>query len=71
MIAGTYLVVAGLSIETTVSGEGVYDRVANLQLMHIQELNVDLGIGLVIAAAVLLSTGALISFLAPSPNADD
>ncbi|WP_122129969.1 hypothetical protein [Sphingobium yanoikuyae] len=66
LIVGIYVTYLGVTLDVTLpSGQPIYDRIANLQLMHVQSVNIFGGIGLILIAIISLSTGAIISFLAP------
>jgi hypothetical protein len=63
-----YFGYAGLTMDTTVpsadiaAGEGV----ANLQLMHVQMLDIVISVGAAIVSAIFFVGGAVVAELAPS-----
>ena len=62
IVAGYFIWIA-LGIETTVVSAGVpegFDGVANLQLMHIQGLNLQIGLGAGVVAAILFVGAAIV-----------
>ena len=56
-IVAAYFLYSGFSTPTTITVEG--NDIANLQLMHIQMLNISIGIGAAVVSAIL-ATGAAI-----------
>jgi hypothetical protein len=70
-VLGAYQILAALGMDIVVpTGEAAADQlpagmngIANLSLMHVQELRIELGIGAAIIAAILLVGAAIVSRL--------
>lgn len=56
-VAAGYFLFVGLTLQTTIGSGG--ETVANLQLMHIQAMDIAIGIGAAIVAAIFVVGAAL------------
>ena len=65
---------AGFQIETAIAtpeAPAGFEGVANLQMMHFQQINFEIGIGAAIVAAILLAAGGLADALQrPNPPSE-
>ena len=62
-LVSAYFLYVAFGIETTVVQPGAvqgFDGVANLQLMHLQSLNLEIGIGAAIVAAIFFVGAAIV-----------
>lgn len=57
-IISAWFLYIGFSMDTTITSEGM--DVVNMQLMHIQSLNIALGVGAGIAAVLIAVGGAVV-----------
>jgi hypothetical protein len=70
--AAAYFYIIGFSISTAVPNAAApagFDGIANLQLMHIQLLDILIGTGAAIVSAVFLAGGAIVSVIAEAHEA--
>jgi hypothetical protein len=58
--AAAYFLYSGLTLETSVA-DGAGGSVANIQLMHVQAMQVGLGIGAAIVASIFAVGAAIVS----------
>ncbi len=71
-----HLLSDAMAMEITVATPGVeqfsngLDRVVNMQLMHLQAMNVSLGIGAALAGTIMICTALLIASQQPKRSAE-
>lgn len=70
-VIGGYFIWIACTMETTVTGGAApagFDGIANLQLMHIQAMNLHIGLGSAAVAAIFIIGGAIVSAIKDRPT---
>lgn len=64
-VCAAYFIYCGFITPTTVPNPAGGEEVANLQAMHVQGLNFQLGIGAAVLATIFTCTSAIVAKLGP------